>query len=314
MICVVIPVYRCADTILDVLQRIGEDVGKIVVVDDACPEKTGKLVQERTSDDRIHVIFHEENRGVGGAVKTGMKAALELNASIVVKIDGDGQMPPELIPRFVKPIRDKRADYVKGNRFFNLEDLSGMPRIRLIGNAGLSLLSKASSGYWSVMDPTNGYIAMHAKIVELLPLEKISNGYFFESDLLFRLGTIRGKVFEVSMPSVYGSEHSSLSPAKSLVHFSGLHISRFLKRFFYNYVLRNFNAATLATVVGLASLMFGALFGASKWADSIASGIVATTGTVMIAILPIVLGAQLLLFAMQYDVSDEPKEPIHPYL
>ena len=314
MICVVIPVYECADAILDVLKGIGDEVDKIIVVDDACPDRSGKLVEDNSNDERVTVVFHDENKGVGGAVKTGMGVALENNATIVVKIDGDGQMAPGLIPRFVKPIVDGRADYVKGNRFFNLSDLGGMPKSRLIGNAGLSLLSKASSGYWSIMDPTNGFIAIHAKVLEALPLEKVSDRYFFESDVLFRLGTIRAKVFEVSMPAIYRDEQSNLSPAKSFFQFSALHVNRFFKRFFYNYVLRDFNVATLTSVFGLVAFLFGISFGINRWMHSIESGIPATIGTIMIALLPVVLGAQLLLFAMQYDVSNEPREAIYPYL
>ena len=314
MICVVIPVYRCSDTIIGLLDNIGDEVDKIIVVDDLCPEQSGKLVKDTSKDTRVSVVFHDENKGVGGAVKTGMREALKCSATIIVKIDGDGQMTPDLIPAFIRPIYDGRADYVKGNRFFNLSDLADMPRVRLIGNAALSLLTKASSGYWSVMDPTNGFIAIHAKVLNALPLEKLSDRYFFESDMLFRLSTIRAKVFEVSMSSRYRNEQSNLSPTKSIFSFSALHINRFFKRFFYNYVLRDFNAATLTSVTGVIALLFGVSFGANRWAHSIESGVAATTGTVMIALLPIVLGAQLLLFTMQYDVSNEPREPIHPYL
>ncbi|MEM9207923.1 MAG: glycosyltransferase family 2 protein [Pseudomonadota bacterium] len=314
MNCVVIPAFRCADHIAAVVSGIGPDVDRILVIDDACPDGSGKRVEETIGDPRVRVIYHAENLGVGGAVKTGMREALAEGATIIVKIDGDGQMDPGLIPRFLRPIRDGRADYAKGNRFYNLSDLTEMPLVRLLGNAGLSLFSKASSGYWSVMDPTNGYIAIHASLVRLLPLDKISDRFFFESDMLFRLATFRARVFEVSMPARYRDEASSLSPTVSLFRFSASHCKRFVKRFFYNYVLRDFNVATLASVFGVIALLFGVAFGANRWLLSIESGVAATTGTVMVALLPVVLGAQLLLFAMQYDVANEPKDAIHPYL
>lgn len=314
MIAVVIPAFKCKDTIMSVLEGIGPEVDSIIVVEDACPDASGEFVVASTDDARVEVLFHECNKGVGGAVVTGMKHAIAIGSSIVVKVDSDGQMNTALIPNFIQPILSGRSDYVKGNRFFNVEDLSSMPAVRLIGNAGLSFLSKMSSGYWSLMDPTNGYFAIHTKVLETLPLGRLSERYFFESDMLFQLSTVRACISEVAIESVYGSEVSGLSPLRSLFEFPFLHANRFAKRFFYNYLLRGFNAATLMSIFGAFLFVFGVLFGGAQWYESFTSGELATTGTIMIAVLPVVLGFQLLLSAVQYDVASEPKKAIHPYL
>lgn len=310
----VIPCYRSKRFVIDVIRNMPELVDKIYVVDDGCPENSGKWVEAHINDKRVKIIYHRENKGVGGAVISGLKQGVADSVDIMVKIDGDGQMDPSLISKFIAPITGGMADYTKGNRFFNLEDSLEMPRARLLGNAGLSFLSKLSSGYWSVMDPTNGYVAIHTKIVKQLPLDKLSNRYYFESDMLFRLNTIRAVVRDIPMKSRYRDEVSNLSVLRSLFDFFFKNINRFGKRIFYNYFLRDFNPASLLFLFGVCLFMFGVVFGGIKWWHSVNFNELASSGTVMLAALPIVVGFQMLLSAFQYDISNEPKTPIHPML
>ena len=135
MISVVIPCYKVSAHICLLLEKIGSEVNAIFVVDDACPERSGALVEQNCKDPRVRVIYHTVNRGVGGAVLTGYQAAIEAGADIIVKLDGDGQMDPALIPFFISPIMAGEADYTKGNRFFDLEGIRNMPIVRLFGNA-----------------------------------------------------------------------------------------------------------------------------------------------------------------------------------
>ena len=196
-IAVVIPCYKVKRQILSVISEIGEEVDVILVVDDCCPEHSGDYVVENNKDSRVEVIFNQKNLGVGGAVICGYRFALEKNCEIILKLDGDGQMDPALISKFIKPILSGKADYTKGNRFHCIESLSAMPTLRKLGNAVLSFVNKSTSGYWKVMDPTNGFTAIHRTALERLPLDKISQRYFFESDMLFRLGTIRAVIRDV---------------------------------------------------------------------------------------------------------------------
>lgn len=310
-IAVAIPCFKVKKHILSVIEQIGQDVDRIYVVDDCCPEKTGDFVANQCFDSRVHVLWHTENQGVGGAMVTAYKQALaDNNIDVVVKIDGDGQMDPLLLPHFIEPIQRGEADYTKGSRFFTLESLESMPPMRKFGNAILSFVNKVSSGYWTVMDPTNGYTAIHCQSLRLLPLDKLSKRYFFESDMLFRLGTLRAVVQDIPMDAIYADEVSNLSIKKVLLDFPPLYIKAFFKRVFYNYFLRDFNGASLKLVVGLSMMLFGSLWGGMHWINSILSCDEASTGTVMLAVLPIILGFQLLLSAIDYDMSHTPKRPL----
>ena len=313
-IAVVIPCYRVRHHILDVLQGIGPTVSHIVVVDDACPEMSGKWVQENNQDPRVQVIFHDINRGVGGAVMTGYRTAIESGADILVKIDGDGQMDPALIERFVRPIARGQADYTKGNRFYDLTHLGEMPGLRLIGNAALSFMAKMSTGYWNIFDITNGYTAIHVNVVQLLPLEKISARYFFETDILFRLNLVRALVVDIPMDAKYAGESSSMRIGRIAGEFLWKHVRNFSKRIFYNYFLRDMSAASLELLIGLSMLLFGVVFGVSQWLHSWQSGIGAPLGTVMLAALPTMLGIQFLLAFIGFDVANTPRRAVHPDL
>jgi dolichol-phosphate mannosyltransferase len=310
MIAVVVPCYRTRRQILDVLSRIDTSVSRIYVVDDACPEGTGDLVEKSLVDDRVRVLRHERNLGVGAAVVTGYRAALADGAQIVVKIDGDGQMDPAQMSRLVAPIAMGAADYAKGNRFYDFALLQDMPRVRLLGNALLSLVNKISSGYWNVMDPTNGYTAIHRIALEALPLAKIDRGYFFESDMLFRLYTVRAVVRDVPLRARYADESSNLRIGRVLRDFPGKYVAATVKRIFYSYFLRDFNAGTLQLASGLLLLSLGGAYGVTKWINSSVSGFPTTSGAVMLAALPVLVGVQLLLGALQFDIQNVPRTPL----
>lgn len=310
-IAVVIPTYKARNHILGVIDEIGPEVARIYVVDDCCPDDSGNYVTANCQDERVSVIKHTENQGVGGAVMTAYKAAIKDGMSILVKIDSDGQMDPALIMDFVAPIANGEADYTKGNRFFDLEKVRSMPTVRLFGNAVLSLMCKLSSGYWNLFDPTNGYTAIHADVARHLPFDKISRRYFFETDILFRLNTLRAVVVDVPMDAKYGDEVSNLKISKIIGGFFAKHVRNFLKRIFYNYYLRDMSLASLELPVGLVLLSFGSIYGGYHWIHSAQVELSTPAGTVMLSALPILAGIQFLLGFIGYDVSAVPVRPIH---
>ena len=309
-IAVVIPCYRAARHVLDVIRRIGPEVSAIYVVDDRCPEATGDMVEQQCTDPRVKVLRNPVNLGVGGAVMRGYREALADQMDVLVKIDGDGQMDPRLLPRFVAPILTKQADYVKGNRFYDLSHIRRMPAVRLFGNAVLSFMAKLSTGYWSTFDPANGYTALSAPVAAHLPLDRISRRYFFETDMLFRLNTLRAVVLDMPMHAVYGDEQSSLRVARVLPEFLWKHAVNFGKRIFYNYFLRDMSVASLELLAGLSLLASGTVFGGYQWARAIVSGTPTPLGTIMLAVLPILVGVQLLLAFLAYDIANVPRRPI----
>lgn len=310
-IAVVIPCYKVQGKVLDVIARIGPEVANIYVVDDGCPERAGDLVEREVRDPRVRVIRHEQNRGVGAATLTGMTQAVADGAEILVKLDGDGQMDPALIPNFIAPIARGEADYSKGNRFFAPEYLRGMPAARIFGNGVLSFITKLSSGYWSIFDPTNGYLAMHAAVFSLLPKEKIAPRFFFESDLLFRLNLVRANVVDIPLRAKYADEKSNFRARNIVLPFLWYLLRNFAKRIVYSYFVRDFSIGSIYLLFGLPIFLFGIVFGLSEWVWHVRSAALASAGTVMVAALPIIVGFQLLLAFFTYDITNVPRTSLH---
>ncbi|MCM2459934.1 glycosyltransferase family 2 protein [Pseudomonas sp. CG7] len=308
-VAVVIPSYRVTAHIVGVIDAIGPEVWRIYVIDDACPDGSGGHVQASCNDSRVKVLPHDVNKGVGGAVMTGYRAALADGASIIVKVAGDGQMDPTLIPLFIEPILAGEADYTKGNRFFNLEEVQSMPRLRLFGNAVLSLMAKLSTGYWDLFDPTNGYTAIHRDVARLLPLDKVSQRYFFETDILFRLNTVRAVVVDIPMEARYGDEVSHLKISKIVGEFLFKHLRNFTKRVLYNYYLRDMSLASIELPIGILMLLFGIFFGSYHWYESAQNSVATPAGTVMLSALPMLMGLQLIMAFLGYDIASVPSRP-----
>lgn len=313
-VAVVIPCYKVRRHILGVIAGIGPVVDQIYCVDDKCPEDSGGLIEQSCDDPRVRVVRHEENQGVGGATLTGYRAAIAAGADVLIKIDGDGQMDPDLIELFVAPIAEGRADYAKGNRFHNIEDTRGMPAIRVFGNACLSFITKLSSGYWTVFDPTNGYTAIERTVAGRMVDRPVARRYFFESDMLFHLYMERAAVADVPMPSRYGDEESNLRIGKIFMSFALSNLRNMFRRIVVQHYLRDFSLGSLELVLGLVSILFGLFFGLLRWRMSSITGEPATAGAVMLSAMPILLGFQLCLNALSYDIQSVPRTPRHPQL
>lgn len=309
-VAVVIPCYKVSEHILNVIDGIDSVVSRIYVIDDCCPEHTGDLVDSQSLGSKVKVLRHITNQGVGGAVLTGYSAAIEDGCEVIVKIDGDGQMDPRLLPEFIAPIIEGEADYAKGNRFFDIESVRSMPRVRLFGNSVLSFFAKFSTGYWHLFDPTNGYTAIHADVARHLPADKISRRYFFETDMLFRLNTLRAVVVDVPMEARYGNEVSNLKIGRAIEEFAAKHAANFFKRLFYNYYLRNLSLASFELPAGVALFLMGSLFGAYHWVHSYNANTATPAGTVTLAAILILVGTQLILAFFGSDIASVPTRPI----
>jgi glycosyltransferase involved in cell wall biosynthesis len=282
-----------------------------VVVDDASPDSTRDLVTACAKiDERILLMRHPSNLGVGGAMITGYKKALELGAQIVVKIDGDGQMDMDHLPVLLKPLIEGKADYTKGNRFRDFRSLQQMPFIRRVGNMGLAFLAKAATGYWNLFDPTNGFNAIRSEVLAELPLNKIDRTYYFETSMLANLYLIGGVVKDVPMPARYQGEVSNLLIHRILFEFPQKLLITFLRRLVLKNFIYDFSMASIYLLTGLPLLIFGLIFGIYKWIQYASAGIPAPTGTVMLPTLSVLLGIQLLLSAIEIDLRSVPTEPL----
>lgn len=307
---VVIPAFRVEKQIKRVLAKIPTIVDEIIIVNDCSPDQTNQAICE-VKDRRIHLLTHTKNMGVGGAMLTGYSYALHLDCDIVIKIDGDDQMDPVYIESLINPIQNHLVDYSKGNRFLHQVELTRMPLIRFIGNFGLTFLAKLASGYWNVFDPTNGYTAISKSTLLLLDPQRIARNYFYEISMLCELRKFDAVVNDVSIPAIYNDENSSISIGREFFVFSINLVKRFFYRIFKQYFLFNFNAGSFYIISGTVLGLFGLLWGIIKWMHSVQTNIPATTGTVLIAVLPIILAVQFITQAVALDISSVPVKTDH---
>jgi glycosyltransferase involved in cell wall biosynthesis len=292
----------------DLINTIPEGVvDHIIVVDDQCPNRSGESA-ERFCRKNCTVIYHKKNQGVGGAVISGYLKALELGCDVIIKMDGDGQMNPSCLGALIAPLIDNIADYTKGNRFSNTDLFKHMPKVRLFGNSILSFIIKWVSGYWHIMDPTNGYTAIHRRVLEKLDLSRISKGYFFETNMLIDLNIIEAVVMDISMPARYNEQKSSLCITKVLLQFPPQLLKGFLKRIFLKYFIYNFNMGSVYILLGIPMFLFGVFYGTWEWMNSAATDQPRSAGTIMLVALPIIISFQMLLQAISIDINNTPKK------
>jgi dolichol-phosphate mannosyltransferase len=310
-IAVVIPAYRVDKDILAVISGLPAYIKHIIIVDDASPDSSAEVVSASAKNDkRVILIRHHQNEGVGAAMATGFKKALELDAQIVIKLDGDGQMDPAFIPALLTPLIQGKADYAKGNRFRDFQSLRQMPITRRIGNLGLSFMTKAASGYWNCFDPTNGFFAIRAEILAQLPLDQIDKRYFFETSMLANLYLLGAYVLDVPIPARYGNESSNLSIRRVLFEFPFKLLTTFMRRIALKYYIYDFSMMSIYLLTGIPLLLFGLIFGAIKWIHYAQLNIPAPTGTVILPTLSVLLGIQILLSAIEIDMNSSPKQPL----
>ena len=305
-ITVVAPCRNESAHIREVIRTMPDFVDHIVVVDDCSSDDTA-AVSEKSGDSRVMVLRTDSNQGVGGATILGYQKGLELGSDVLVKMDGDGQMPPEYLPELLDAVVQGGYDYAKGNRFLSGESLAFMPRHRLLGNVVLTFMTKLASGYWHVFDPQNGYTAIKARSLRMLDLNKVHKRYFFENDMLVALNFHNSRVTDVDIPSRYGNEVSDLSPFKIGITFPLLLLQRFARRIYQRYVLRDFSPVALFLFMGLAMFLWGVGFGIYLWIETAVTSRATPTGTIMLALLPLILGFQLLLQAIVLDIANTPK-------
>jgi len=308
-IAVIIPAFCEANRIAETINGLPQWVDHIIAVDDGSTDQTYEVIKE-LKNSRLSALQLEKNGGVGAATLAGFQKAMELKADILVKMDGDGQMDPTWLASLLEPIRQGEADYVKGNRFVHTQELVQMPMLRRLGNIGLSFMTKLASGYWSVFDPTNGYVAIDSAVANLLEQKRLHHRFLFEASILLELGLQRAVVRDVYIPARYGDKVSSLSERNALLEFPPMLLRGFIRRILIQYFVRDFNAVSLFLIAGIVASIFGLAWGLYHWAISAAQGVPASTGTVMIAVIPLILGLQLLLQAVVMDIQNAPRETI----
>src|ERR1035437_4089920 len=290
-ITVVIPCYKVAAHIESTVSGLPEWVDYLVLVNDYSPDNTIDILNQLAAKNpKVSVLSNPVNLGVGGAMITGFRHALQTDTDIVVKLDGGGQMNPKYLPAMLQPLCEKAAEFTKGNRFNDFKALKGMPASRRIGNLGLSFMIKAASGYWEVFDPSNGFIAISKTTLQKIDIETLPHRYFFESSLLIELYYTGARIQDVPMPAIYGEEVSNLSVAKTLFGFPPKLLKALFKRIMLSYFIYDFSITSIYILAGLPLFLYGLTYGIVKWIHFASMDVPAPTGTVMLAVLPFILG------------------------
>jgi glycosyltransferase involved in cell wall biosynthesis len=300
---VIIPAYQAEVGIIEVINKIPDYVDWIIVVNDASRDNTSSLVK-KVNDKRIILLNHDKNMGVGGAMVTGFQKALGLRADLIAKIDADGQMDPYYLDRFARVCLLYGCDYVKANRFGHLEAIPAVPKIRLLGSIFLTFMTKLVSGYWNVFDPQNGYVMITRKMLLRLDMKRMDRGYFFENSMLILLNIVRARIGEIYLPACYGDEQSSMKLSNIIRSFPGKLCSGFVYRVYQKYFFRSLSPFFILFFWGMIFCSWGCVWGGWAWYKSFMTGIPATTGTIVLALLPLILGWSSLLQAFVLDVQD----------
>lgn len=306
VVTVAVPAYNEERLITTVIDTMPDFVDRIIVVDDCSTDSTYETVRNH-GDKRTILMKTGQNRGVGGATVLGYKKALELGSDIIVKMDGDAQMRAEYLAPLLDPLIEEDYQYTKGNRFLLPEFLVQMPKGRLLGNVALTFMTKLASGYWHIFDPQNGFTAIKQDALRRINLSELHQRFFFENDMLYQLNLQNARVKDVAIPSKYGEEVSSLSLFRVAVTFPFLLLRRFTSRITKKYILRDFSPIALFLILGTLLFGWGVLFGAYAWIRSAITDDLTSTGTVMISVLPLILGFQLILQAIVLDIGETPK-------
>ncbi len=307
-IAIVIPYYNASKQIIQVIEKVPHFIDAVVIVNDNSSEKLPEEdIKNSLKTQTVIIINNSKNLGVGGATKKGFEFAIEQNFDIVVKVDADNQMDLSYLPKLIEPLVDSDFDMSKGNRFKDLKALKKMPFVRRFGNLALSFLTKMATGYWNNFDPTNGYFALNCKTLKAIELDKLSNRYYFETSLIAELYFLKAKINDIAMPAIYGDEKSNMKVwLMPFVFLKKLTVT-FIKRILKNYFLYDFNIASIYILLGIPLFLFGVVFGVLEWIYYSNQNIFAPTGTIMIVTLSIILGFQLLLQAIHFDIVNAPK-------
>jgi dolichol-phosphate mannosyltransferase len=303
-VAVIIPAYNAGTTILDVVQGVLDLVDFIIVVDDACPNRSGEIVSRKfEGNKKVIVITSNINTGVGGATIVGMRYARKIGAEVLIKIDSDNQMDPTYISKYAAILKSGSADYVKGNRFFFIRNAKSMPRIRFYGNLGLGLLSKISTGQWFLNDFTNGYIGINGKLIDRIEDSDLEMRYFFETSMLYNLYLLSAKIVEVPMKAIYFENGSSgLSPIYSLYEFSIKNIKMAIKRILIAYYLREISFGSIMLMIGLKLMIFSMIYSLYLLKRSI-EGELASNGSIYILTVSTIMAFQSIIVFLAEDFN-----------
>ncbi|MFL6127890.1 MAG: glycosyltransferase family 2 protein, partial [Mycobacteriales bacterium] len=302
LITAVVPAYNEQKLIAKTIATMPDFVDRIIVVDDKSTDSTVAMA-ESVGDPRVIIVQHDQNKGVGGAILTGHRSALEIGGDIDVVMAGDAQMDPDYLPSLLDPIVEEGYGFTKANRFFSRDSFRGMPAYRIVGNIVLSFLTKMASGYWHLLDPQNGYTAIRHDVLRRLALDRIAIGYHFENDLLINLSILRVRARDVPIPAVYGDEVSAMRLSRVIPQIGSLLFVGFWKRILLKYVLWSFSPIALLLFTGFFLVLWGVAWGVFAVVNALQSHS-PSAATSLLSVAPLMTGIYMLVQALILDIQE----------
>jgi len=303
---VVAPAWNEEKLIGEVIKGMPDFVDHLIVINDASPDSTADVVR-KINDPKTILLENEKNMGVGFSVRRGIKHARDMGAQAVIIVGGDNQMDPKYMPDLLDPLVEQGYDYAKGNRFYSRAALQGMPRHRIFGSIILTFMTRIASGYWNMFDSQNGYYVLGERALRQIDFDALTKGYPLENDMLINLNILGLRTKDVPIPAKYGTEVSSMKLAKIIPQFSIFLFKGFFRRIWRKYVIQGLHPVAIFMFFGSLLFIWGLGFGIWIWATTAQTGVAATTGTVMLSVLPLLMGFELLLWAFVLDVQEGTK-------
>jgi glycosyltransferase involved in cell wall biosynthesis len=302
---VVVPAYNEELLIGQVIETMPGFVDSIVVVNDCSQDKTAEIAQKYAdaSNGRVVLINMENNQGVGGSIAEGYKWCRNQEIEAVAVMAGDAQMDPCDLPALLDPVVSGEVDYTKGNRLITGEAWNKIPRVRYLGNAGMSLLTKIASGYWHVADSQTGYTVANLKVLKTLDLGNIYKSYGMPNDVLVKLNIYNFKVRDVEIHPVYGNgEKSGIRPVRMIPKLSLLLLRFYVYRMVQKYIIRDFHPLIFFYLVGFSLNFVGILLSARMIYFWITVGRIPPINALAVMFF-LIMGFQMLMFGMWFDMD-----------
>ena len=304
---VVIPCYNEEKMITQTIKKIPEYIDHIIAVNDASTDNTiGVLNKLKKQYSKLIIVDNKANQGVGGALIAGYDYAIKnTKATAIGIVAGDDQFDSSYLKAMLDDFIDQSADYVKASRFFHREAFKTMPKYRQFGNIFISLLTKFSTGYYSITDITNGCGWLRREIIEKVDFSIVEKRYDYETSMLTALSIANAKVIDHAVPAHYGNEKSTIKLIPTAWRNLKAVWKGFWRRIYYKYVLYGFHPVALFLFTGMFFLIISLLLAIFLLYVKLFAHQSPTAGSVMLAVLPFILGIQLTLTALTIDVSNE---------
>lgn len=306
-IAVVIPCYNEEKLIAQTISSLPKSIDFIIAINDKSQDNTlTELKKIAKNNKKVIVIDNEKNGGIGFSLKAGFAYALEnTDATAIGIVSGDAQCDPQYIEPMLDDFIDKDCDYIKGNRFFQREALKSMPSYRRIGNIFISLLTKFSTGYYSISDTTMGFGFLRRSTLEQVDFSLVKDRYDYENSMLIALSIVNARIKDHAVPAIYGDETSTIDFLPTVMRVLRVVWVGFWQRIYYKYVLFSLHPIAIFLFGGLFLSLIGWSYAIFLLIERVMNDVSPSSGTVMIAVLPIILGFQMLLTALLMDVSNE---------